>query len=198
MNIPSCKCGETNLLEFYKYRTYQCKKCFKNKISQGSIKAAICKCGEIDPLQFYKRTKNKCKKCVGIHASASYKNAMTNNEKVMAKRKYNLAYQKDNIFHYRFTAASRRAKDRNIEFDITEEYLKTLYKNQNGCCYYTGIPFNIDTKHYTWSIDRVDSSKGYVMDNVVLAANIINSMKNELSVNEFIDIAKILVEYQKL
>ena len=38
----------------------------------------------------------------------------------------------------------------------------------------------------TISIERIDSNKGYTKDNVVLVAGIVNSMKNDLSQDEFI------------
>lgn len=46
------------------------------------------------------------------------------------------------------------------------------------------------------SIDRIDSSKGYTLDNVQLVCNIVNLMKNTLSIDELCDWCKSIVSYQ--
>jgi hypothetical protein len=53
------------------------------------------------------------------------------------------------------------------------------------------MTFERDGK-YIMSVDRVDSNKGYVKDNIVLCCSIINSMKNTLSTEEFFSIIKVL------
>lgn len=61
--------------------------------------------------------------------------------------------------------------------DIKDQLIKQEYKD-----YYTGIIPN-DYKEY--SIDRIDSSKGYSRDNIVITTNTINTMKNDLTTEEF-------------
>lgn len=68
------------------------------------------------------------------------------------------------------------------ELDITEEYLNEMYKAQEGKCYYSGIPFS---KDYRPSVDRIDSSKGYIKGNIVICEDKINVMKSNLSIKEF-------------
>jgi len=53
--------------------------------------------------------------------------------------------------------------------EITIEYLIEIWEKQHGRCYYLNIPMNI---HGEWqvSIERLDESKGYTKDNVVLTA----------------------------
>jgi hypothetical protein len=41
---------------------------------------------------------------------------------------------------------------------------------------------------YTASVDRVDSSRGYVKGNVVFVISAVNTMKNDLSEKEFLSI----------
>lgn len=55
--------------------------------------------------------------------------------------------------------------------------------------YYTGIIPN-DYKDY--SIDRLDSTKGYTEDNIVITTNIINTMKLDMSIEEFKEQIKLL------
>lgn len=38
----------------------------------------------------------------------------------------------------------------------------------------------------TFSLDRIDSSKGYYRENVVLCCNIVNLMKSDMPINEFL------------
>ncbi len=77
----------------------------------------------------------------------------------------------------------RRLKSSHIsEYDLTEEYLETLLIKQDFKDYYTGIKPN-DYKEY--SIDRIDSSKDYIQGNVVITTNLINIMKNDLTIEEF-------------
>ena len=57
-----------------------------------------------------------------------------------------------------------------LEFNITPEYLQKLY-DDNPRCAYTGIDLSFDktkssTKDQILSLDRIDSTKGYVEGNV--------------------------------
>ncbi len=45
------------------------------------------------------------------------------------------------------------------------------------------------------SIDRVDSSKGYIEGNIVLCKLIINQMKSDLVLDNFLNICKNIVDY---
>ena len=78
------------------------------------------------------------------------------------------------------TSANARAKYKPI--DIDEEYIRSTIEFQNNRDYYTGLPFN---SPLDMSVDRIDSSLGYVKGNIVITTCIINSMKNDLSINEF-------------
>ena len=57
----------------------------------------------------------------------------------------------------------------------------------SGCrCIYCGIPFKFVAKDpMNFSIDRIDSSKGYTPDNVQLISTWVNRAKNNLSEKEF-------------
>ena len=73
------------------------------------------------------------------------------------------------------------AMDRKLEFNLSFESVKTLLKFQT--CYYTGRRFEQDGP-YSRSIDRIDSSKGYVEGNVVSCTVDINGKKSNLSDEE--------------
>ena len=73
------------------------------------------------------------------------------------------------------------AMDRKLEFNLSFESVKTLLRFQT--CYYTGRKFESEGP-YSRSIDRIDSSKGYVEGNVVSCTIDINGKKSNLSDEE--------------
>jgi hypothetical protein len=50
----------------------------------------------------------------------------------------------------------------------------------------------------TLSIDRINSNLGYLKDNIVLVTAIVNSMKNELSEENFLFLIKQITNYNNL
>lgn len=87
-----------------------------------------------------------------------------------------------------------RSKKRNIEVELTIDDYETII-SQN--CHYCNIEpqfkqirKNIITEDdyiYANGIDRIDSSKGYNIDNCVPCCKICNTMKHTLNYNEFIE-----------
>ena len=73
------------------------------------------------------------------------------------------------------------AVSRNIEFDLSFETVKSLLLRTH--CYYTGTKFEDDGK-FSFSVDRVDSKKGYIEGNVVACTIDINSKKSNLTIEE--------------
>jgi hypothetical protein len=73
---------------------------------------------------------------------------------------------------------------------LTTEYLKLQWEKQNGICPYTNIKMILprNTLEYTKtkslmkaSLDRIDSSKGYIEGNVEFVCSAINLAKNNFS-----------------
>lgn len=73
----------------------------------------------------------------------------------------------------------RYAKKRK-ECDIDLDYLKELWEKQKGKCELTKIDMTLDRKHQITqaSLDRIDSNKGYVKNNVRFICLIMNYAKN--------------------
>lgn len=92
----------------------------------------------------------------------------------------------------------RRGRNRgNIEFTITIEEMWELFVKQEGKCALTGIDLVLycshipvtDKKYYSYitaSLDRIDSNKGYTLENVQWVHKWINIMKNTLNNEQFI------------
>ena len=100
--------------------------------------------------------------------------------------------------------AKRKRKDRSISVEITHEYLIELYEKQKGLCAVSGIEMTHlsyatkDTRNkypHNISLDRIDSSKGYVPGNVQLVCCIINYMKWDTDMDVFLDACKRVVEH---
>lgn len=70
------------------------------------------------------------------------------------------------------------SKRRGIEFGITFEKFLTFWQKP---CNYCGVEI------LTIGLDRVDSSKGYIIDNIVSCCKTCNFAKSDLSESEFME-----------
>lgn len=86
------------------------------------------------------------------------------------------------------------ANNRGIVYDIDLEYVAWLAEFQNYKCFYSGLDlkFNGDFKDITASIDRIDSSFGYIENNVCWVHKDINMMKQQFSEERFIELCKLV------
>lgn len=78
------------------------------------------------------------------------------------------------------------AQSRNLDFDLSFETTKRLMNYTK--CFYTGVYFE-DSGKLAMSIDRVETTKGYVEGNVVACTVDINSKKTNLSIDEIFALA---------
>lgn len=93
-----------------------------------------------------------------------------------------------------FNKFDKNAKKRKIEFDISIEDVLKVYLDQGKVCSLSGIPigWTMMGKSHNISIDRIDSNKGYYIDNIQLVYPKINMMKFTYSQDEFIDMCKLV------
>jgi len=80
-----------------------------------------------------------------------------------------------------------------IKCNLTYEYVKALWKAQDGRCYYTGEPliFGLGNGHAgqdTASLDRLTPSAGYMQGNVVWAGYWINTNKGARTYDEYLQL----------
>ena len=92
-----------------------------------------------------------------------------------------------NLSRDQWTSYIRGAKDRNIEFDLSIKYAWEKYIDQKGRCAISGIPIDFIGRKRTASLDRIDSSKGYIENNIQWVHKKVNVMKLNLDQNDFID-----------
>ena len=92
----------------------------------------------------------------------------------------------------KFSKIKRAAKERNLEFNVTMFYLWNLFLKQNKTCALTGdVLENIDKA----SLDRIDSSKGYIEGNVQWTTSIANICKYTLTMEEFVCLCNKIVNH---
>lgn len=104
------------------------------------------------------------------------------------------------ISGYFFTRIKRHAEKRQIYFDICIKNIWELFIKQDKKCALTGIDLVLTRKRgsdNTASLDRIDSSKGYTLDNIRWVHKEINIMKMDLSDIELIEWAKKLVSFNQ-
>lgn len=96
-----------------------------------------------------------------------------------------------NISKTYFNNIYRNSINRHYLFDVTIEQLWDLYVQQKGCCVLTGMWLRFNTKTADTdgniSIDRIDSSKHYTLDNIQWINKTINFMKSNFSQQKFIN-----------
>lgn len=174
--------------------------------NQGKLVKVICdNCGkEFErPLKEVKRIQSKgrhiycCRGCVSKGLS-KIRNGVSKgpaSEKMLEHIKKICGNRNDEYtpFRYSLNCAKRRFKDVNITLDD----LKEVWERQNGICPYTGYKLilpeysnvnKIDFFHRA-SLDRIDSSKGYIKGNVQFISTPINLMKQsqtDLDVKHFL------------
>lgn len=144
---------------------------------------AQCTCGseiiKLLPISHYTSKKHKgCEMCSMFHTSNGY----------------------ELISGEFWSCLKSSAEKRNIKFDITIQDIWELFINQNKKCALSGVDiiFYKNTTEYnrskrrlkTASLDRIDSSKGYTLDNIQWVHKDVNRMKNKYNQKYFIEICK--------
>lgn len=135
--------------------------------------------------------KCKCNRCGNITSTRI--DYLNNNPKsckycvnTLQKEIADAKYKPERNFNLKWNSLKSNAKSRNLEFNLIKKDVKELLK-QN--CYYCSSSEKI-------SIDRLDSSKDYSINNVVPCCSVCNIMKNKYSLNIFFDrIEKIYLKH---
>lgn len=78
--------------------------------------------------------------------------------------------------HKKFDSYKKNSKDKGREFKISEDDFKYLIQQK---CHYCGYIDKIN------GLDRIDNSRGYLLDNVVPCCKICNQAKHVFTIHEF-------------
>ena len=95
-----------------------------------------------------------------------------------------------------WTRIKNAAKERKLKFEISIDYVWDLFLKQNRLCALTKQPlmFDIRNKNGTASLDRINSSLGYVKGNVQWIHKDINIMKQAFTQDYYIKICRQVAE----
>ncbi len=103
------------------------------------------------------------------------------------------------IANTKWERTKRDASARSIYFDITKKEAEEKFKEQQGLCKLSGIRLEINTQNITnitASLDRIDSTKNYTIDNIQWIHKFINKMKTNYDQNLFIDLCCKVSQFQ--
>lgn len=151
-------------------------------------------CNVVKPLDsFYGHKTSKdgkvniCKVC-RCEQTKAYQKAHPEQTKEIHRKHYEVS--KTTNLRRRLGRLLTTAKSRNrYEVLITVDDLEDLYTNQNGLCVYSKLPLTLQPHQLTTiSLDRIDSSKGYINGNIQLVGTAINKMKLNYSGTQFIQL----------
>lgn len=89
------------------------------------------------------------------------------------------------------------AKSRKLKYNLTKKFLWELFLKQERKCAISNIFLyfkGFNSEETTASLDRIDSSKGYIKENVQWVHKDINNMKQHFSMEYFLKLCKIITE----
>lgn len=99
------------------------------------------------------------------------------------RARYN-SYRRNNPFVHKCTRAKSRATWLKAPFDLTPEYLESIW---TGVCPVFNIEIFIDcekNKPNAAELDRINPTKGYVQGNVAFLSSRANRIKNDATLDE--------------
>lgn len=166
-----------------------CKRCKKKYISNNNyLFCPPCR-------EFRKRKTSNCKDCGIVINKRSVRCAecVKNYIKEIFKNKREAE-------HSEFKEFIRRAKRRKKFDNITPSDLFEVWNRQKGICPYSGVKLKLpDTTAQnnsieTASLDRINSSLPYSVDNVQFISVAMNYMKNTMTHDETINLCKLIAK----
>lgn len=123
---------------------------------------------------------NRCFQCQKCAAKERGNIQSTNNGKI------------GDLSKTRYTKLQNSASKRNINFNVSLEYLWNLFKTQKQICAITGDYINNIEEA---SLDRIDSSKGYEENNIQWVTYQANVSKHIMTMNELYEFCKKVLNY---
>lgn len=124
---------------------------------------------------------------------------------MICARERNRLHIRSNHLRMLVRTAKRRAKQKQLPFDLTDHVEALIARRDIGCCELTGIPFR-DTEEYLniqgpqWnspSLDRVSPELGYVYSNVRIVLHAVNMMFGNWGEDRAIEIMHAIMESRR-
>lgn len=201
--ICTCKCGNEKLISrsiLKRNKSKKCSDCNHKDISNRVEDLSGRQFGEWQVLSRHGSTKhhqplwsclcNKCGKISVVRAT---------HLKTGSSKRCTKCNSHQGIHCRIWTALKSDAKKRKIPVEITIEDLWKLWLKQNGKCAISNVeitlPIHRDDK-YTASVDRIDSTQSYNINNIQWVHKIVNRIKYTLSLNDFISLSHSIASNQ--
>lgn len=96
----------------------------------------------------------------------------------------------EGFFEFTLSKITERSKKKGIACTVTPKDLMELFEMQKGRCAITGEPLtfvrNGTTVLTNCSVDRIDSSRGYTLDNLQLVCQVVNHIRWNLSEDDLV------------
>lgn len=150
-----------------------------------------------DNIQFVSYMANVAKNCFPEEELIKFCQAVTNHQMgIKTKNNFQDNFQKDeySTFKYHLCNIRSHVKINGRFLSITLDDLKEQWEKQNGICFFTGWKMLKPTKKDYFpnnpekaSVDRIDSSKGYIPNNIQFVCCMANLAKNIFSSQELIE-----------
>jgi len=106
-----------------------------------------------------------------------------------SSKQYSQDYARANPIKIRLASCKQSAKKRNIYFDLKEQDIVIP-----EVCPYLGTPLTTiqgeERQQTNFSIDRIDSTKGYVPGNIQIISELANRMKQDATTEQLVAFAK--------
>lgn len=172
--------------------------CHHNTISYNLNKYGLQSSWANQPIDIINDFQARCSKCKKIkdisefyhgRKGQKYEYKFSYCKKCRSKQCYlNLNSDIEKYLSDRYNRLKIRANKLNIKFNITKEYYISIYYNQKGKCFYTGVKLKCEVgKGYgldRFSTDKIVPKKGYIKNNIVFCTQKANTVKCNLTLTE--------------
>lgn len=202
---PDCKQELPLTREYFKRLTTQGKEAFHKLCKPCEEKNYIAREWKDGKLRCHDCGEYKNVSCYVRHSDMrlrDYHNGIC--KECQIKRKKLIEPKKDDslklkqVLNQRLLGAKERATKQELDFNLTLDYLLSLWNLQQGICAMSGIEMTFDRYHgripTNVSIDKIDRNKGYVIGNVQLVCMACNQIKSDWSEEIMYNICKKIVE----
>jgi hypothetical protein len=156
------------------------------------------KCNELKSIDDFYITQrgSRCKECL-LTVTRNYKRKKRLDPE---HRKIEGLKQKERRVRLWQNTLIHDSKNRKIEHTLTVEDINEMLEKQNGLCYWFKIPLipSSNSNHPQQpSLDRLDRTKGYTKDNVVLCCYSANIGRNDNDVETWEKFLKVLLIFRQ-
>jgi hypothetical protein len=188
MNMGGVKTSSLGVIVSMDAKTKKCLKCKQNQPLENFHTYISRSRGP--------RRRTRCRKCE-IERNRNYNNTHREAKRLGYRKVKANKYEIGGDILLRFILSQRLGSYRRTTqlqslplMDIDTDYLISVFKQQNGLCYYSQTPLLYGhqlqvQQQNSMSLDRKYPKKGYTKGNVVLCTYQVNTMKGNLSIDEF-------------